>query len=242
MGNGQLKPAYNVQIATENQFITNYYLFARPGDTTTLIPFLDNSKQKYGFQSEKVVADAGYGSEQNYDYLEENNIDDFVKFPYFHKEQKRAFKNNPYYKDNLHYNKDGDFFICTMGQRMTKISTTKTKTDSGYESKVSTYKAIRCEGCPMRSSCSKGESERTVSINHNLEKHRDRSRTNLKSFEGLYHRSKRPIEPEAVFGQIKFNKQFNRFLTKGLKGTTIEFGLVAIAHNLAKMIKYKKIA
>lgn len=107
MSNRQLKPAYNVQIATENQFVTNYALFRRPGDTATLIPFLNNFHQKYGFQSKKVVAYSGYGSEQNYDYLEQKNIDDFVKFTYFHKEQKNSYKNNPFYKDNLYYNKIG---------------------------------------------------------------------------------------------------------------------------------------
>ena len=66
MLNGQTKPGYNVQIATENQFITNYGLYWRPTDWGTLIPFLDSFKEKYGKQSEEVVADSGYGNEQNY--------------------------------------------------------------------------------------------------------------------------------------------------------------------------------
>jgi hypothetical protein len=55
------------------------------------------------------------------------------------------------------------------------------------------------------------------------------------SKEGLYHRSQRPIEPEAVFGHIKANNKFNRFTLRGIDKVTIEFGLVAIAHNLRKM-------
>lgn len=242
MGNGQLKPAYNVQISTENQYITNYMMFQRPGDTATLIPFLENFKLRYGFQSEKVVADSGYGSEMNYDYLEDNNIDDFVKFSYFHKEQKRNYKNNPFYKDNLYYNKENDYYICPMGQRMDRVATTHPRSDLGYKSTVTLYRAIRCEGCPMKSSCTKSDKNRTISVNHNLERHKQRARTNLMCFEGLYHRSNRPIEPEAVFGQIKFNRKFNRFSLKGLVGTTVEFGLVAIAHNLRKMIKTVEIA
>ena len=40
MKNGQLKLAYNVQIATEEQFITNVGIYQRAGDTATLPSFL----------------------------------------------------------------------------------------------------------------------------------------------------------------------------------------------------------
>jgi hypothetical protein len=80
MGNGQLKPAYNAQISTENQFITNFGMYQNPGDTSTLIPYLDSFKEKYDRQSKEIVADSGYGSEQNYDYIESENIDNYVKF------------------------------------------------------------------------------------------------------------------------------------------------------------------
>ncbi len=242
MGNGQLKPAYNTQIATENQYIINYMMSQNPGDTVTLIPFLDSFENRFGFQSAKVVADSGYGSEMNYEYIEDKGIDNFVKFPYFHKEQKRNYKNNPYYKDNLYYNKEEDYFVCPMGQHMKRISTTTSESTLGYISELALYRAERCNGCPMKSSCTKSSKERTISVNHNLERHKEIVRTNLKCFEGLYHRSKRPIEPEAVFGQIKFNSRFNRFSLKGIYGTTVEFGLVAIAHNLRKMIKSREIA
>ena len=93
MGNGQLKPAYNVQISTEEQFITHYGLFPNPGDTLTLIPFLNNFNRRYGLLPKMVVADAGYGSEENYEYLEDNAIEPYVKFNYFYKEQKRGYQN-----------------------------------------------------------------------------------------------------------------------------------------------------
>ncbi len=242
MGNGQLKPAYNVQIATENQFITNFGIYRRPGDTATLIPFLEDFKSKYGFISDKIVADSGYGSEQNYDYLVENNVDDFIKFSYFHKEQKRNFKLDPSKKENLYYNSSGDYYICPMGQKMRKIYTCRAVTDLGYVTEKTFYKAIRCDGCPMRGVCNKSKTNKIISVNQNLEKHKERVREHLNCFEGRYHRSQRPIEPEAVFGQIKYNKKFNRFLLKGLAGTTVEFGLVAIAHNLGKLIKARKSA
>jgi transposase len=237
MGNGQLKPAYNTQISTENQFITNFGMYQNPGDTSTLIPYLNSFKEKYDRQSKEIVADSGYGSEQNYDYIESEKIDNYVKFNYFHKEQKQSFKNNPFLTDNLFYNPVEDFFICPMGQKMELTGKSEKISERGYRSDIFLYRAKRCEGCPMRGSCHKSKENRTIEVNHNLRRHKTIVRENLTSEKGLWHRSRRPIEPEAVFGQIKSNRRFNRFRLRGLDGVAVEFGLICIAVNLSKMIK-----
>lgn len=69
---------------------------------------------------------------------------------------------------------------------------------------------------------------------------RRQARELLTSEKGLYHRSMRPIEPEAVFGDIKFNHHFKRFCLKGKVKVKIEFGLVALVHNMRKYIKLKQ--
>lgn len=237
MGNGQLKPAYNVQISTENQFITNFGIYQNPGDTSTMIDYLDSFEEKYDRQSKEISADAGYGSEQNYDYMESKGIGNYVKFNYFHKEQKQSFKNNPFLADNLFYNPEGDFFVCPMGQKMELIGKSQRVSDRGYCSEISHYQAKRCEGCPLRGSCHKAKENRIIEVNHNLLRHKKTARENLTSEIGLMHRSRRPIEPEAVFGQIKSNRKFNRFRLRGLDGVAVEFGLISIAINLSKMIK-----
>ena len=89
MNNGQTNPGYNVQIATENQFITNYGIYWRPTDWGTMIPFLDSFRERYGTQSNEVVADSGYGNEANYAYMESNGIEAYVKYNMFHAETKR---------------------------------------------------------------------------------------------------------------------------------------------------------
>lgn len=106
MKNGQLKPAYNPQISTENQFVTHFSIHQTPGDTTTLKSHLESFKYQYHKQSMVVVADAGYGSEENYEYMEGNNIEAYAKYSYFHKEQKRSIKNNIFLPQNLYYNKE----------------------------------------------------------------------------------------------------------------------------------------
>ena len=109
MQNGQLKPAYNAQISTEEQFITHDSIYQTAGDTTTLESHLNGFESAYNKQSKDVIADAGYGSEENYEMMEAKAIDAYVKYSYFHKEQKRAIKNNPFLPQNLFYNQEKDF-------------------------------------------------------------------------------------------------------------------------------------
>lgn len=234
MKNGQLKPAYNLQIAAENQFITNLGIYQRAGDTATLPSFLEDFENNYRKQSKTVVADAGYGSEQNYEFMEDSHVEAYVKYNYFHKEQKRAWKKNPFAVQNLFYNKDKDFFICPMGQKLTNIGTKKSKSELGYISTYTRYQARNCQGCPLRVLCHKSKDNRIIEVNYKLNEYKNKARERLLSEQGIYHRGKRCIEPEAVFAQIKHNSQFNRFRLRGLEKVNIEFTLVAIAHNLKK--------
>lgn len=240
MKNGQLKPAYNVQISTVNQVITYFDIFQRPGDTALLIPYLEAFKERYGLKDLRghvVVADAGYGSEENYEYMEKEKITGYVKYNYFHAEQKKKFRDNIFLAQNLFYNPVGDFIICPMGQRMDFVYRKKKKSDLGYESETFVYKACECQGCPLRCRCHKAQGNRTVELNHKLRKYKRKARELLMSEEGMKHRSKRPVEVEAVFGQLKKNRRFNRFLLRGLNKVEVEFGLLAMAHNLMKLTK-----
>ncbi len=236
MQNGQLKPAYNTQISTENQFITHVSIHQTSGDTTTLESHLESFEQAYAKQSSEVVADAGYGSEENYEMLENKGVDAYVKYNYFHKEQKKKMKNDPFLSANLFYNQEQDFYVCPMGQRMEKIGTGKRISSNGYESDVSYYQAKRCENCPLRGLCHKAQGNRKIEVNHRLNELRAQARVNLMSEKGKKHRSKRPIEVEAVFGQLKSNNKFNRFTFKGLEKVELEFLLMALGHNFRKMV------
>lgn len=235
MLNGQLKPGYNVQISTENQFITNFGIYQRPADTLTMISYLESFRNRYGMQSEEIVADSGYGSEENYEYMFRNGMTPYVKYNMFHVEQRRAYRNNPFRVSNLFYNPDDDFYVCPMGQKMKFIRQEKRYTASGYQQTVSVYRASRCQGCPLRGQCHKSKRDRQIEVNHTLDDYKARARELLTSEHGLKHRSKRPIEPEAVFGQIKECGRFRRLRLTGLTGAKIDFGLKALAHNLRKL-------
>lgn len=242
MKNGQLKPGYNAQISTENQIIVNYTIHQNPTDTKTLKPHLENLKQTYGeetFQKlEEITADAGYGSEENYDYLENQGITAYVKYNTFDKEQDKNYqkKHKPFSKENLHYNQEEDYYVCPMGQKMHNTHQSKRTTEAGYNQELSHYQAKNCEGCPLRGQCHKSKTNRSIERNHNLERHKEKVRRLLKSEKGIEKRKQRTADVEPVFAQLKHNNGFRRFSLKGLEKVELEFGLMAIAHNLRKKV------
>ena len=235
MNNGQTKPGYNLQIATEDQFITDFALFPNPTDTLTLIPFFHSFRRRYGRLPDTGVADAGYGSEENYRFMQENGIEAFVKYNFFHKEQRPRYVPDPFHAESLHYNAEGDYYVCPMGQHMTRIGTKRGKTASGYITESARYQAQRCEGCPLRGSCFKARGNRIIEVNHRLNQYKRKARERLTSEEGVKHRGKRCIEPEAVFGQMKYNMAYRRFRHIGKDKVTMDFAFFAIAFDIKKM-------
>ena len=236
MNNGQTKPGYNLQISAENQFITDFALFPNPTDTLTLIPFFNSFLSRYGHLPQTAVADSGYGSEENYRFMDEAGMDSYVKYNRFHIEQRPRYKPNPFHHDNFHYNADEDYYVCPMGQHMTRVGTSHSKTASGYRSENARYRAQNCKGCPLRCLCYKAKGDRrTIEVNHRLNEYKRKARELLTSEEGLKHRGRRCIEPEAVFGQMKFNMAYRRFRHFGNDKVTMDFAFFAIALNIKKM-------
>ena len=236
MNNGQTKPGYNLQIGTENQFITDFGLFPNPGDTLTMRSFLGSFSSRYSRMASEICADSGYGSEENYAFMEANGMEAYVKYNYFHKEQKRDFRNDIFRLENLYYNAEEDYFVCPMGQHMDRVGTKHERTEGGYVAVSAVYRAQRCDGCPLRWGCHKRkQGEREIMANHLLLEYRRKARERLTSEKGLEHRSKRPIEPEAVFGQMKYDMNYKRFRHFGKDKVTMDFAFFAIAFNIKKM-------
>jgi transposase len=235
MKNGQLKPGYNVQISTSNQFIVNYTLHPNPTDTTTLAAHLEQHHQSFGSMPKAIVADAGYGSEENYTLLQGKKIKAFVKYGMFDKEQHENHnKKHPFSQDKLFHNPENDTYICPMGQAMGYIGDSKRKTSTGFEQTYRRYQARNCSTCPLNGACHKSKENRIIEINVNLNSLKQQAYQLLTSEEGLAHRKKRCVDVEPVFGNIKHNHGFKRFMLRGKKKVEIEWGLVAIAQNIRK--------
>ena len=234
MRNGQLKPGYNFQISTQDQFILQYSIHQNPTDTKTLPSHLEGFNTLYGQMPNTVTADAGYGSEQNYQFLAENHIQAFVKDNYFDKDQQGIDKKRPFGADKLYYNKEQDCYYCPMGQPMRRIGNRSRTNYDGIKQTYSCYLAQRCQGCPLRGTCHEQPGNRVIEVNHHLKLLKAKARALLLSEEGIRHRKKRPWDVETVFGNIKHNKGFRRFMLTGCDKVEIEAGLLSIAHNLAK--------
>jgi transposase len=234
MRNGQLKPGYNLQASTTGHYILNYTLGQTTADTSLLKDHIEDTIDSYAAIPESLTADAGYGSEENYDYLEEKGITAFVKYNYFDKERRdRKYREDPFNADTLHYNADADTYTCPAGQAMTYIGERKRKTASGFVQTSRLYQARNCTGCPMRGPCHRADGNRIIQRSPNLTRHRRKIRDLLESEEGIRHRRER-WKVEAVFGNIKHNKNFKRFMLRGIDKVTVETGLIALAHNLQR--------
>lgn len=238
LGNGQLRPCYNLQVGTENQFIINYTIHQSASDMSCFVEHMDDTLEvlsSVGLKSpDNACADAGYGSEQNYEYLDEQGIEAYVKYPGYYKEQKGKYK-SPFDLQTLHYNEVENYFVCPMGQPMHQVAHRAEKTKTGYVRTTSFYRAKNCNGCPLRGQCFKAQQpHRIIKISHKTRLYRQQAKARLASLKGRQKKIQRNIDVEAVFGHIKQDRNFRRFMLTGLDGVNIEMGLLAIANNFTK--------
>ena len=234
------KPAYNIQIGTEGQFIVGYSVHRQAGDTTCLIPHLEGLRRGLKRLPKRVVSDAGYGSEENYAYLEQHGIENYLKYNTFYQETHRyrdpaILRKHQFRAENFGYDAENDQFICPGGKRLHFKDTSRHKTDNGYESERRNYECYDCEGCPLKVQCSQAKGNRKIRISLRLLEYRRRARENLTSAEGQRLRSARSTEVETVFGHLKHNMGFRRFHLRGLEKVKTEWGILSIAHNMQKL-------
>ena len=168
MQNGQLKPGYNIQIATENQYTLAFDIFSNPTDTKTLTPFLDTIEEQFFELPKHIVADAGYGSEPNYeDILTNRNRIPLITYGMYRKEQLKKYKQDPFKTSNWVYDEDSDTFTCP-NDKILSFSYKSTRKDSnGFERQFDIYECEDCSGCPFRSLCTKASegNNRKLAIN-----------------------------------------------------------------------------
>ena len=237
MKNGQLKPGYNIQIATEGQYALAYDLFPNPTDTRTLKPFLDTIESKYFALPKYIVADAGYGSEENYvDIIENRQLTPLITYGMYLREQEKRYKKDTFKTANWDYNSNEDYYICPNGKRLKYVYNSQRTDKNGFVRRFRVYECEDCCNCPYRSQCSKAKegNNRKMSINVKWEEQKEYIRQQLSDKKtGAIYR-KRKIDVEPVFGFLKANLHFNRFTVRGKAKAKIEMGLALMAVNLRK--------
>ncbi len=243
MGNGQLKPAFNLQHGVDSEYITWLTIGPQPTDTTTLIPFLKDAEQHLKFKYKNITADAGYESEENYLFLEENQQIAFIKPANYEISKTRKFKNDIGRIENMEYNETSDYYICRNNKKLTVSHLKHSKSKTGYVSEKTIYKCEDCTGCPYKSECIKGNNcktpleERTkvLQVAKTFIRQRQEDLERIVSEEGTLFRMNRSIQAEGSFGDLKQDMQFRRYLSKGSSNVLAESTLLAIARNINKL-------
>lgn len=237
MLNGQLKPGYNVQIAVNSEYITGVAAYANRNDNGTLIPFLKKLKHGHGQQYERIVADAGYESQENYLYLDVQGQMSFIKPVNYEYCNSKKFKEKIGRQENMAYDEADDSYVCANNQRLTLCRETSQVTAEGYVKTTAYYRCTSCASCPLKEKCfqSKRYENKLLKVKRDLIELRQVSLTNITEPDGIKLRINRSIQVEGAFGVLKQDRQFKRFLTRGKHSISIELYLLCLGFNLNKL-------
>ena len=233
MGNDQLLPAYNIQVGVADEYIAVVDVNSYRSDMDCFIPLMEKFKNVYGFYPKYPVADAGYGSYNNYLFCELNDIEKFMKFTMYEKETKdKKYHNDEFRSVNFKRNNEG-FLICPNNKKFNFLYRKHIKGNNfGRTSEV--YECEDCSACPLKSKCHKGKGNRKININDELTGFHKEVINNLESTHGALLKMNRSIQAEGTFGILKQDRWYKRIVRKGEFKVKLEIYLVSIGHNLYK--------
>ena len=246
MLNGQLKPAYNVQIAVENYFIIHGYVSNDRTDYNTLIPVIRKHIDRFGEILKEVTADSGYCSEKNLLFLKEHGIESYIKLQDHEKRKTRTYKDDigKYYNMSYHVFEDEHYYVCHDGRELRHIQT-ETKKQNGYTQTFEVYACADCSGCEHKARClykynpeKDADKNKLMKINEQWEELKAASHANIESEKGILNRQIRSIQTEGHFGDIKENENFRRFNHRSSEKVYKEFMLYAIGRNINKYHRF----
>lgn len=235
MRNAQLKPGYNVQLAVEGEYITGLDVSSERSDQLTLIPLLNKMDEKLGKAYGDVTADAGYESEENYNYFEEKEQTYYIKPQNYERSKTRRFRNNMALRENMQYDGKADEYTCQNGKKLRAVYVGKRVSKSGFESEITYYECEGCEGCPHKKACTQAKGNRKMQLSKEFLRQREQSLKNITSPTGILLRMNRSIQAEGAFGVIKQDYGFRQFLLRGNKKVKTEMYLMAISYNINKL-------
>lgn len=233
MGNDQLLPAYNVQIGVADEYIAVVDVNQYRTDMDCFIPLMNKFHDTYGFYPKYPVADAGYGSYNNYIFCEKNGMEKYMKFTMFKKETTdKKYHEDPFRAVNFPIGEDG-IMRCPNGKKF-YLKYRQSVKDNNYGRQEEIYECEDCTGCPYADRCKKTDKNRTVRINQELTAMHQEVIDNLESIHGALLRMNRSIQAEGTFGIMKNDRWYKRIVRRGIKSVRLEVLLVSIGQNLYK--------
>ena len=233
--NGQLKPAYNLQLAVEGEYVVGLDISNERNDMATLVPLLERMEQGSGKKHENVTADAGYESEENYKALKSRIQTAYIKPANYEKSKKRKYKTNVYLRENMPYDPVTDTYTCPQGNLFSYIYTTTRKSTSGFESTITIYECQGCATCPQKKLCTRAKGNRRIQVSKDFIALRKESLARIASDNGKILRLNRSIQSEGAFGVLKQDYGFKRFFRRGATNVFTEMTILAIAYNINKL-------
>ena len=233
MGNDRLLPAYNIQIGVADAYIAVADVNHYRSDMDCFVPLMEKFNRLYGFYPEYPVADAGYGSYNNYLYCERHGMKKYMKFPMYEKETKdRRYRKNPFRAENFRIDTEG-VMRCPNGKAF-RFRYRKQVSGNLYGRQEEVYECEDCSGCAYAVQCKKTPRNRTVRLNEELTAMHREVVENLGSIHGALLRMNRSIQAEGTFGIIKHDRRYRRIVRRGIDSVRLEVFLVSIGHNLYK--------
>ena len=233
IGNDQLLPGYNIQIGVADEYIAVMDVRQYRSDMDCFIPLMEKFKGLYGFYPRYPIADAGYGSYNNYIYCQDHGMEKFMKFPMYKKEtEDEKYRNDPFRAVNFRTDPAGNL-VCPNGKTF-KFACRKAVKGNLYGRQEEIYECEDCSGCPYAERCKKTDGNRTIRLNRELTSIHREVLENLESVHGALLRMNRSIQAEGTFGILKQDRNYKRIVRRGLDFVKLELYLVSIGHNLFK--------
>lgn len=233
MGNDQLLPGYNIQMGLCDEYIAVFDVKQYASDIDCFQPLMEKFNHTYGRYPEYPVADAGYGSFNNYLYCEEHGMKKYMKFTMFKKEcEDKSYREDPYRAVNFPINDKGNP-VCPNGKEFHYLKTRPVRGNK-YGRTEEIYQCEDCSNCPHKSKCSKAEGNRTIRLNEELTSIHNEVLNNLNSTHGALLRMNRSIQAEGAYGTIKWNRAYTRARRRGIKGLNLEIAIISCGFNLHK--------
>lgn len=233
MGNDQLLPAYNVQVAVCDEYVAAVTVEQYASDMDCFTPLMEQYHRLYGFYPQYPVGDAGYGSFNNYLFYKEHGMELFMKFPTYEKERKdKNYRDDPYRAVNFAIDGDGDM-VCPNGKKFRLLKTQPVKGNQ-YGRVEELYQCEGYEGCPHREKCHKSKHDRIVRLNRELTQFHAEVLANLNCIHGALLRMNRSIQAEGAFGTFKWNHGYKRARRRGLNSLVLKLTMISCGFNLHK--------
>ena len=234
MGNDQLLPAYNLQAVVCDEYIAAIDVKQYASDMDCFVPLMEKFHQLYGCYPKYPVADAGYGSFNNYLFCQEKGMEKFMKFTMYEKETKDLkYRENPYRSVNFKQDEEGNL-VCPNNRKF-HFKYTQAVRGNKYGRREEIYECESCESCPHKEKCCpRARGNRKIQINRELTAIHEEVITNLHSIHGALLCMNRSIQSEGTFGVMKWDRSYKRAFRRGLENVILEFYLISCGFNLHK--------